>query len=240
MRQALDIGRRPPHAGPMSRIVITGANRGIGLALAKELGARGDEVHAGVRSPERADALRALPGVRVHALDVRDEDSVRAFSRELGAGGLDLLINNAGVASGWEGLSQFDAQKALEVYDTNALGPMRVTSALLPQLRLAKGRVFHVSSGMASIGDNSRGGAYAYRMSKAALNMAGKTLAIELAREGVASIVVEPGWVKTDMGGAGAPLGVEESAAQLIALFDRLGMESTGKFLSRKGEPFPW
>ena len=222
------------------RVVVTGSNRGIGLAIASELAARGDEVHGTARVPGEAKELAAVKGVTVHALDVRDDDSVEALSRALGPGAIDLLVNNAGVASPWESLAKFDPKLALDVYDTNAVGPVRVTRALLPQLRAGKGRVFHVSSGMGSIGDNGSGGAYAYRMSKAALNMAGRTLAIELAGAKVASIVVEPGWVQTDMGGPGATITAEESATQLIALFDRLGMESTGKFFSRKGAVFPW
>jgi NAD(P)-dependent dehydrogenase (short-subunit alcohol dehydrogenase family) len=232
--------RGPSPMPSVMRVVITGANRGIGLALATQLAARGDEVHGTARSPKDARALAALKGVTVHALDVRQDASAAALAVSLGSLGIDLLVNNAGIASSWESLSKFDAAQALEVYDTNAIGPVRVTRALLPQLRAAKGRVFHVSSGMGSIGDNKMGGAYAYRMSKAALGMAARTLAIELTKDQVASIVVEPGWVQTDMGGSGAPVPVEECAAQLIALFDRLGMESTGNFFSRKGEPFPW
>jgi len=197
-------------------------------------------VHGTARSPKDAKELGALKGVTVHALDVRDDASVDALARALGPSGIDVLVNNAGIASPWESLAKFDPKLALDVFDTNAVGPVRVTRALLPQLRAAQGKVFHVSSGMGSIGDNQMGGAYAYRMSKAALNMAGRTLAIELAKEKVASIVVEPGWVQTDMGGAGATITAQESASQLIALFDRLGMESTGKFFRRSGEVFPW
>jgi NAD(P)-dependent dehydrogenase (short-subunit alcohol dehydrogenase family) len=237
--KALDARARRLHVGSM-RVVVTGANRGIGLAIATKLAARGDEVHGTARSPKDATELAALRGVAVHALDVRDDASVVALARSLGPGGVDVLVNNAGIASGWESLSSFDPKLALDVYDTNAVGPVRVARALLPQLRAAKGKVFHVSSGMGSIGDNHMGGAYGYRMAKAAMNMAGRTLAIELAKDGVASIVVEPGWVKTDMGGGGATITPETSASQLIALFDRLGMESTGKFFRRSGEVFPW
>lgn len=220
------------------RIVITGANRGIGLALARLYAARGDEVHATAREPARATELAALSGVAVHALDVRSDESVAALAAELPER-VDVLVNNAGVGH-WEGLERFDAKVALELFDTNALGAVRVTRALRPMLKKAGGKVFHVSSGMGSIGDNHMGGAYAYRMSKAALNMAGRTLAIELAKDKVASIVLEPGWVKTDMGGAGATISAEESAAQLAALIDARGMESTGKFLRRNGDDFPW
>jgi NAD(P)-dependent dehydrogenase (short-subunit alcohol dehydrogenase family) len=221
------------------RIVITGANRGIGLALAQRYVARGDEVHGTAREPARAKELAALPGVTVHGLDVRDDASVAAFAAELGDAGVDVLVNNAGVGH-WEGLAEFDPKVALELFDTNAVGAVRVTRALLPLLKKNEGKVFHISSGMGSIGDNKMGGAFAYRMSKAALNMAGRTLSIDLGRHGVASIVLEPGWVKTDMGGAGATISPEESAAQLGELIDTRGMESTGKFLRRTGTEFPW
>ena len=195
-------------------------------------------MHATAREPERAQELAAVPGVVVHPLDVRSEASVAALAAAL-PDRIDVLVNNAGVGH-WEGLEDFDAEVALALFDTNALGAVRVTRALRPKLRAARGKVFHVSSGMASIGDNHMGGAYAYRMSKAALNMAGRTLAIELAKDQVASIVVEPGWVKTDMGGAGATITAEQSATQLAAIIDARAMESTGKFLRRTGDEFPW
>ncbi len=221
------------------RIVITGANRGIGLALARRYSARGDEVHGTAREPDRAKELAALPGVVVHRLDVRSDASVAAFAKELGGAGVDVVVNNAGVGH-WEGLSDFDPKVALELFDTNAVGAVRVTRALLSMLKKAEGKVFLVSSGMASIADNQMGGAFAYRMSKAALNMAGRTLAIELTKDRVACIVVEPGWVKTDMGGKGASISPDESASQLGEIIDTRGMESTGKFFRRDGTEFPW
>lgn len=224
---------------PAMRIVITGANRGIGLALARLYAARGDDVHGTARDPRAATELAAIPGVTVHDLDVTDDASCAALGRALAPHGVDLLINNAGVGH-WEGLGDFDPEVALQLYDANALGPVRVTRALLPLLEKARGKVFHISSGMGSIGDNTSGGAYAYRMSKAALGMAGKNLAIDLRGRGIASIVVEPGWVKTDMGGKGAPLSVEDSARQLAAVFDARGLADTGKFFKRTNVEFVW
>jgi NAD(P)-dependent dehydrogenase (short-subunit alcohol dehydrogenase family) len=222
------------------RVLVTGANRGIGLGLARHYAADGAEVHGTARDPGSAEELREVPGVTVHRLDVRDEAQSEALAKALGPGPLDLLIHNAGIASGWEDLDGFVAKVALDVLHTNAVAPLLVTRALLPALKKARGKVVHVSSGMGSISDNGMGGSYAYRMSKAALGMAAKTLAIELKSDGVTSIVIEPGWVKTDMGGAGAPLDVETSVAQMTAVIEKRGLESTGKFFKRTGEELPW
>ncbi|MDP2310655.1 MAG: SDR family oxidoreductase [Pseudomonadota bacterium] len=221
------------------RIVITGANRGIGLALARHYAAAGAEVHGTARAPERATELAAVPGVCVHALDVRSEASCAALAAALGDVGVDVLVNNAGVGA-WEALDAFDGAQALAIYDTNALGPVRVTRALLPLLERARGKVFHIGSDMGSITHTNQGGAYAYRMSKAALGMAGRALANDLRDRGVASIVVHPGWVRTDMGGRGATLGPEECAEQLAKVFAARGIESTGRFYSLLDVELPW
>lgn len=221
------------------RIVITGANRGIGLALARHYAARNVEVHGTSRAPERSTELAAVPGVRVHALDVRDDASCAALAGALGVEAVDVLVNNAGVG-GWETLDEFDGAQALAFYDTNAVGPVRVTRALLPLLVRARGKVFHIGSEMGSITQTDHGGAYAYRMSKAALGMAGRTLANDLRERGVASIVLHPGWVRTDMGGPGATLSPEESAERLATVIDARGIESTGRFYSWSNVELPW
>jgi NAD(P)-dependent dehydrogenase (short-subunit alcohol dehydrogenase family) len=222
------------------RIVVTGANRGIGLALARLFAQRGDEVHGTARNPSRATELAAIPNVTVHALDVRSDASAAALAKELAhRGAIDVLVNNAGIVH-WEGLDSFDPKAALELFDTNAIGALRVTRALLPMLEKARGKVFHMSSEMGSIGDTQTGGAYSYRMSKAALGMAGRTLAIDVRPQGVASIVIEPGWVQTDMGGVGATITANESVRQLAAIIDTRGIESTGKFFKRTNVEMPW
>lgn len=228
------------------RIAITGANRGIGLELVRQCLARGDEVVAAVRDVAGATALKALEadaGGRLLVLpcDVSDDASVRAFAARVPAP-VDCLINNAGVGGGWAGVEQLSFQKMLEVYSINALGPLRVTVALLPQLR-ASGvkKVLHLTSGLGSIGDNTSGGSYAYRMSKAALNMASRSLAVDLRGEGILSAVINPGWVRTDMGGANAPTPVEESAAGILARLDALAPEQSGAYLDyREGKTWPW
>lgn len=227
------------------QIVVTGASRGIGLELVRQYRGRGDAVVAACRSPDGATALHALgreygDRLRVLACDVGDDDSVAAFAAALEGTAVDLLINNAGVGD-WAGLDAVNTADALRVYNINALGPLRVTRALRPNLRAGIGRkVAHVTSGMGSIGDNSSGGAYAYRMSKAALNMASKSLAIDLADDGIVSVVINPGWVQTDMGGAGAPLTVQDSAEGMMARFDELTLAHTGAFLNWRGGEYAW
>ena len=226
-------------------ILLTGGNRGIGLALVTLYAERGDTVHVTARDPKGAEALAALAKkhahVHVHALDVTDEKAVRALASELSGVTFDRLINNAGIASPWESLEAFDAALAAKVFATNSTAPLVVTRAFLPQLSQSKdARVFHVSSRMGSIGDNTSGGAYAYRMSKAALNMASSCLALELKPKKIASIVLHPGWVQTDMGGSSAPLTVAESSTQLVALMDRIGISESGQFYAFDGTTLPF
>jgi len=223
--------------------VVTGANRGIGLELVRQLLGRGDQVHAAVRDPDGATELRALAGerLRVHRLDVLDPDSVAALAAALGGAPIDLLINNAGVYGGSrQHLPEVDLEEAVRTYRVNALGPLRVTLALLPNLKAARGKVIHVTSGMGSITDNKSGSFYAYRMSKAALNMMSRTLAMDLRGAGVASAVINPGWVKTDMGGAGATLTPQASVAGLLKVLDAVKPADTGAFFEYTGKKLRW
>lgn len=227
------------------RWVVTGANRGIGLELVRQALARGDEVEATARRPEEAEALNALSAasdgrLRIHALDVRDDASVSAFAEAIERP-IDALINNAGVSGQKGALESLSMEKALAVFDTNALGALRVTRALLPRLREGAGKkVAHLSSLMGSVADNRGGSSYAYRMSKTALNMAARSLAVDLRGEGIISVPLHPGWVQTDMGGTRAPTKVEDSAAGLLRLIDGLTLEHSGRFFDFTGKELPW
>lgn len=227
------------------RAVVTGANRGIGLELARQLIARGDEVIGGVRDVGAAKELAAL-GARVIALDVADGASVAAFAREVGDAPIDLLVNNAGVNGGSaQSLGALAGSLALEdvisTFQINAAGALRVSVALLPNLRRGAGKkIVSVTSGMGSIADNGSGGWYAYRMSKAALNMMSMSLAVDLKPEGIVSVVINPGFVQTDMGGPRAPTPVDESVRKILEQVDKATLADTGTFLNWKGNRYPW
>lgn len=221
------------------RWIVTGANRGIGLAIAKQLTERGDEVIATARNPEDATELVALGG-RVVPLDVTSQDSVKAFAEAIGSEPVDVLVNNAGMAIR-DGLDNLDFDGIKRVFDTNAVGPMRVLDALLPGVRKSTvKKVANISSRMGSIGENSSGGSYAYRMSKAALNMAVSSAAIDLKSDGVTVVTLHPGWVKTDMGGSNAQIETDDCARALITTIDGLTPAQSGQFLDRDGGGIPW
>jgi NAD(P)-dependent dehydrogenase (short-subunit alcohol dehydrogenase family) len=228
------------------RVVVTGANRGLGLGLASVYAARGDEVWATARNLERASELRTLERssgglVHAHDLDVRSDEQVSAFATAIGEASVDRLINNAGIASSWSGnLQDFDAEEALRCFDTNALGAVRVTRALIPNLRAARGKVVNMTSLMGSIADNGSGHAYAYRMSKAALNMATRNIAHEVKGFGGIAIALHPGWVKTEMGGEGAAEEIPDAVARLVAVIERVGPADSGRFWHAKGQELPW
>jgi NAD(P)-dependent dehydrogenase (short-subunit alcohol dehydrogenase family) len=227
------------------QVVITGANRGIGLELVRQYLARGDSVHAGVRTPDRSGALTALvePAagrLRIDACDVGLETRVRSFAAAV-TEPIDVLINNAGVRSRPDELDELDLDGALRMLHVNALGPLRVARALLPMLRRAcRAKIANIGSGLGSIGNNNEGGAYGYRMSKAALNMATRSLAHDLRGDGILAVVLSPGWVQTDMGGSDAPTPVADSAAGLIKVIDRLDMQDSGGYFGFQGERIPW
>lgn len=220
----------------MGQTLVTGANRGIGLELCKQLKARGADVIAVCRksTPE----LEAL-GVRIEAgVDVSDAGSVRELATRLKGVNLDLLINNAGILRG-ENFDSLDFDGIAEQFEVNALGPLRVTAALAPLLG-KDAKVAIITSRMGSIADNGSGGYYGYRMSKAAVNAAGVSLAHDLKSRGVAVALLHPGMVATEMTGKhGIP--AEDSVRGLLARIDELTLEKSGKFFhAGTGEELPW
>ena len=220
----------------MATALITGANRGIGLELCRQLAARGDRV-IGVcrRSSPDLDGL----GARVESgVDVTSDDDVRALADRLSDESLDLVVNNAG-ALGRVDLENLDFDEIRRLFEVNSLGPLRVTAALLPRLHTGS-KVAIITSRMGSIDDNTSGGSYGYRMSKAAVNMAGKSLAVDLEPRGIAVAILHPGFVRTEMTHHQGNVEPAESAAGLLARIDELSIETTGGFWHANGERLPW
>lgn len=219
----------------MNRILVTGANRGIGLELCRQLVVRGEEVIAVCRSS--SDSLRTLNVRVIDGIDVSSGESVTGLSSQLAGEQLDWLVNNAGILS-VESLADLEFEAIERQFSVNALGPLRVSSALLPNLS-AGSKIGIVTSRMGSIGDNTSGGYYGYRMSKAAVNMVGMNLARDLQEQGIAVALLHPGMVATEMTGRQG-IAPEQAAAGLLARMDELDMSSTGTFWHAEGERLPW
>ncbi len=219
----------------MSTVLITGANRGIGLELCRQLKKRGHTIIATCRkaSPE----LEAMDLTIISDVDVSDDGSVNKLARQLEGKELDILINNAGILS-VESLDDLDFDRIRKQFEVNTLGPLRVTSALLGNLR-GGAKIAFITSRMGSIEDNTSGSYYGYRMSKAALNMAAVSFANDLKSRNISVAILHPGMVATEMTGKrGIP--PAEAARGLIARIDELNMENNGSFRHANGERLPW
>lgn len=221
----------------MATYLITGANRGIGLEYCRQLQQRGDQVIAVCRSV--SDELKDL-GVQIETdVDMTDEDSVQDLVKRLNNQTIDVLINNAGIVERVS-LSNLDFDSIRRQFEVNAMGPLRVTHALLNQL-IEGSKVIIMTSRMGSIDDNTSGGSYGYRMSKVALSMAGKSLSVDLKPRGIAVAILHPGLVKTRMTNfTDSGITTEESVKGLLARIDQLTLENTGTFWHSNGEVLPW
>jgi NAD(P)-dependent dehydrogenase (short-subunit alcohol dehydrogenase family) len=232
---------------PMETVLITGANRGIGLALTEALSRNGYVVIAGCRHPEAAEHLQRLAAtqtglVDVVLLDVNSDELVAAAaaSVEKVRSRLDVIVNNAGLMpeEGSESIANLPLAHLRSAFETNVIGCVRVIRAFLPLLRGSdRPRILNVSSGLGSISTRDDASYYAYATSKAALNMLTRSIAFELGSEGITTVAISPGWVRTDMGGLDATLSPEESAHSLVHAIQTLGPELNGQFLERGGKP---
>lgn len=220
----------------MARVFITGTNQGIGLELAQQYMQRGDEVIATCRTA--SDALRAVGCEIIENVDVADDASVVTMAQAVGDRSLDMVINNAGVLTS-ESFDTLDYERMRAQYEVNALGPLRVTHALRENLD-AGAKVGVVTSRVGSMDDNSSGGNYGYRMSKAAANMAGVNLSHDLRPNGVAVALLHPGYVRTNMTGGNGMTDAATAAAGLIERMDALSLETTGTFWHAEGYELPW
>ena len=226
----------------MPSVLVTGSNRGIGLEFVRQYAAEGWRVHATCRRPEAADALNALSGdIAVHRLDVTDEAARAALADALSGEALDLLLNNAGIYGSRQDFGAIDHDGWARVLEVNAIAPIALAERFLPHLARGKGRkIAFITSQMGSIADNGSGGYYAYRSSKAALNAAVRSLAIDLAPRGIVAVLLHPGWVRTDMGGPNARLDPETSVANMRRMIERAGPRQSGRFLAHDGRELPW
>lgn len=230
------------------RVLVTGANRGIGLEITRQLLGRNEQVFAACRQPDAAHDLQQLKGqygdlLLLVPLDVSDPASIAASYEAVKQHTtmLDVLINNAGISCGSEPLGTIRLETLLDNYKVNAAGPLLMIQQYLDLIKAGRTKkIVNVSTGISSIGGRNSGGMYSYTASKAALNMHNKNLSIDIARFGITTIVIDPGWVKTDMGGPNAWITPEESVNGILKVLDALSLEQTGKFFHYSGVEIPW
>jgi NAD(P)-dependent dehydrogenase (short-subunit alcohol dehydrogenase family) len=225
----------------MPTALITGAGRGLGLEFARQYATDGWRVIATVRDVNKASELGALgPRVEIHPLDVTDLDAVAALGRDLASDRIDAAIANAGVFLGRSMTpGQIDEAAWIDTLKANALAPLALAGAVLAPVERSEGkRLIAISSRLGSMGENNAGGSYAYRASKAALNAGWRSLALD--HRGVIAVVLHPGWVRTDMGGAGAPVERSDSVAGMRRVIAKLTPAESGRFFDFQGTELPW
>lgn len=232
----------------MNTVLITGANRGIGLEFARQYAADGWQVVACCRQPQQAEALNRLADqykdqFSIHQLDVRELAEIDQLSHKLQDLPIDILINNAGVyphaQNGEFGHISYDDW--MEAFRVNTFAPLKMVEALVEQIACSQLKIVAtITSKMGSIVDNQRGGSYIYRSSKAAVNMVVKSLAIDLQPRGIIAVLLHPGWVQTDMGGRGALISTKQSVTGMKSILGRVTHSDTGKFIAYDGQHIPW
>lgn len=227
----------------MPTVLVTGANRGIGLEFVRQYAAEDWRIIATCRDPASARALSAINGaIEVHALDVTDHAAVQDLAGSLKREVVDILISNAGVYGPRPTtLSSVDYAAWAEVFRVNAMAPLKLAECFVEHVaRSDRKLMVNISSKMGSIADNGSGGSYVYRSSKAALNAVVKSLSVDLAPRGITVAVLHPGWVRTDMGGPSALIEAEESVAGMRRVMDGLTAEDSGGFFDYDGSVIPW
>lgn len=229
----------------MANVLITGTNRGIGLEFVEQFLARGDSIFASCREPDAKGKLQELAAnngsLKLLKLDVSDESSLQAFPDQLAGVAIDIFVNNAGIYGSREGFGKLDESVWAEVFQVNSSAPVILTQLIMDNLK--KGslkKLVYLTSKMGSIADNQGGGSYIYRSSKAALNAAIKSLAIDLKDEGFSVGLLHPGWVRTDMGGPNGLIDTNTSVTGLIKVIDNLDSANSGSFFNYDGAIIPW
>lgn len=232
----------------MKTVLITGANRGIGLEFVRQYAAEGWRVLACCRKPAAADMLNRLVNqfpdrIQVHALDVTDHQQIEQLAQTLTGQPIDLLINNAGVYPPVRGDSfgKTDYAAWQQVFAVNTMAPLRMAEAFIRQVSRSELKtIVTITSKMGSVADNSGGGSYIYRSSKAGVNIVAKSLSIDLSPQRIIVVVLHPGWVKTDMGGPGALITAEQSVTGMRRVIGNLTLQDSGKFYAFDGQIVPW
>ena len=227
-------------------LFITGANRGLGLTMVKQYLQAGWNVTACCREPEQAGELIQLleehESLSVFQLDVTDYQALQQLADNLQGEPIDLLLNNAGYY-GPKGstLGDIDVEEWRRVFEINSIAPLKVLEAFRANLKLASSSIFAIlSSKMGSMGDNTSGGAYIYRSSKAAINSVVKSLSVDLRDDNIAVVALHPGWVRTEMGGPNGLIDAQESVTGLKRVLDGVDMSQTGEFLDFRGQEISW
>ena len=233
----------------MTRFLITGSNRGIGLEFARQLASRGDEVFATCRQPDEASALHGLAEryegrVHVIQMEVTDDASIAAARKSVGklTDTLDVVINNAGIyPDRTHRVQQTTREEMLRVFNTNSVSPLIVAQHFTDLLTGADvPRLVNITSRMGSISEKHSASNYPYSTSKTALNMITRMMAFELQRQGIAVVLISPGWVRTDMGGRSAPVAVEDSIRGMLKIIDQASVMSAGRYLQWDGQELGW
>jgi len=221
----------------MATAVITGANRGLGLEMAKQYAAAGWDVIATAREPEQAEELNAIDKVSVLPLDAAEDASIEKFAEQLGDRPVDLFINNAGIY----GPSELDREQWLDLFNVNVVGPVKLATALKDNVAKSQTKkMVVIYSQVGSIAENDSGSMMYYRTSKAAVNQAWHSLAQQWQDEGLTLAMLHPGWVQTDMGGANADLTPKESVEGMRSVIDGLSRDQNGRFYDYSGREIPW
>ena len=226
----------------MSTVLITGANRGIGLEFVSQYAAEGWRVIACCRNPQAAEALKAVEGdIHVYGLEVTDQNQINDLAKRLEGEAIDILLNNAGIYGPRLALGEMDYDAWTEVFAVNTMSPLRMAECFHDHLtRGDKKIIANITSKMGSIEDNTSGGSYIYRSTKAALNMVTKSLAEDLRKEGFTCVVLHPGWVRTDMGGPNGLIDADTSVLGMRSVLNNLKDEQTGCFFNYNGSMIPW
>lgn len=229
-----------------STILITGANRGIGMELTRQFTEDGWQVLACCRSPADAKSLQALateyPTVEIFPLDVTDYDQLATLTSQLQDRSIDIMLSNAGIYGPREySFGKVDVEEWRQVLEVNTIAPLMLAQAFVDQVAASQQKLMAViSSKMGSIADNSSGGSYIYRTSKTAVNQVVKSIANDVAGRGISAISLHPGWVKTDMGGSNAEIDPNESVMGLKQVLMGAGLAQSGQFLNFDGSEIPW